>query len=197
MILKELNLGKRVRCTCGSCEGTGIYKGFLEGEDLGVICSSCNGTGYYILNMKDNMQLVMDEERNIIYVVENGIVSYPVELFKELKRRDDVNYVMYGTGRNFSTSWLFKHYASEINVITYEEFLNGYLPLPMRQYTCPRQISQDYGDGSFKYECHKCHSLFSECPNYGKMDCWNAFYEDAKTIEEKQAVLRMVNKSKY
>ena len=69
------------------------------------------------------------------------------------KKRDDVNYVMYGTGRFFSPEYLFDHGASEINVIRYSEFLEGKLPLPMMQYTCPRQISQNYGNAEFDNDC--------------------------------------------
>ena len=195
MTLDELNLGKKVRCVCGSCDGTGIYKGFLERDDLGVICQSCNGTGNYVLNIRDNMQLVRDNTNGVVYLVKDGIISHTIELFEELNRRDDVNYVMYGTSRYFSPTWLFEHGASEINVIRYEEFLNGALPLPMREYTCPGYLSQNYGDSSFENDCfgHGAHS-FSDCSLYGKMECWAKFYGDAKTIEEKQAVLRMINK---
>ncbi len=195
MILEELKTGKKVRCVCESCEGTGIYKGVAEHDDLGVICHYCNGTGNYVLNVEDNMQLVRDNNNGVVYVVIDGIISHQVELFKELNRRTDVNYVMYGTGRFFSPTYLFEHGASEINVIRYEEFLNGVLPLPIKEYVCPRQLSQDYGDCSFDNDCFShCSGSFAKCDKYGKLECWNKFYDGAQTIDEKQAVMRMINK---
>ena len=36
MYLKELDLGKEVKCDCKDCSGTGVYKGWREQRDLGV-----------------------------------------------------------------------------------------------------------------------------------------------------------------
>ena len=102
MYLKELDLGHEVKCTCGACDGTGIYKGGAERDDLGVICNCCNGPGYYVLKLKKNMQLVQDEKNGIVYKVTDGIINGRVTLFSKLQKRDDVNYVMYGTGRFFT-----------------------------------------------------------------------------------------------
>lgn len=190
MFLKELELGHEAKCICGSCEGTGIYKGFAERDDLGVVCYHCNGKGYYTLELDENIQLVQDEKTKTIYEVNRGLIVGTVCLFNELKKRDDVNYVMYSTGRVFSPEYLFEHGASEINVIRYEEFMQEKLPLPMMKYTCPRQISQNYGNGNFDNDCEI--GLFSECKKFGTQECWNKFYEGAKTIEEKQNVLKRV-----
>ena len=54
MYLKELDLGHETKCTCWSCEGTGIYKGISEYDDLGVICRRCKGKGYYTLELNEN-----------------------------------------------------------------------------------------------------------------------------------------------
>jgi len=32
-------------CECDSCGGTGLYKGFAEGEGSAVVCHDCKGTG--------------------------------------------------------------------------------------------------------------------------------------------------------
>ena len=190
MFLKELDLGHETKCTCGSCKGTGIYKGFAEHDDLGVLCYYCNGRGYYTLELNENMQLVQDEKTGTVYKVSDGLIVGSVSLFNELQKRDDVNYVMYSTGRDFSPKYLFEHGASEINVIRYEEFIQGKLPLPMMQYTCPRQISQSYGNAEFYNDCG--FGCFSDCKKFGTRECWNKFYGEAKTIEEKQNVLKKV-----
>ena len=38
-------MSERVKADCESCGATGIYKGFAEGQGVGVVCSSCDGTG--------------------------------------------------------------------------------------------------------------------------------------------------------
>lgn len=35
----------QIEVQCPSCEGTGLYKGFAEGEGCAVVCSVCKGTG--------------------------------------------------------------------------------------------------------------------------------------------------------
>lgn len=34
-----------VEAECGSCRGTGIYRGFAEPKGVGVVCLSCDGSG--------------------------------------------------------------------------------------------------------------------------------------------------------
>lgn len=34
-----------LKVECGSCRGTGIYRGFAEPSGVGVICVNCDGTG--------------------------------------------------------------------------------------------------------------------------------------------------------
>ena len=190
MYLKELHLGHEAKCTCGSCKGTGVYKGFAEKEDLGVVCSSCNGTGFYTLKLDEQTQLVKDEGTGIVYVVEDGMIEGSVKLFDGLQVREDVKYVVYGTGRVFSPDYLFKHGATDVEVVRYSDFVNGKLPLPLENYTCPRFISQSYGNADFDNDCRL--GLMSDCDKYGTQECWDKFYGDAKTVEEKQDVLRHV-----
>lgn len=35
----------KIAIQCESCEGTGVYRGFAEGEGEGVVCINCRGTG--------------------------------------------------------------------------------------------------------------------------------------------------------
>jgi hypothetical protein len=34
-----------IKTQCGSCRGTGLYRGFAESLGVAVICLRCNGTG--------------------------------------------------------------------------------------------------------------------------------------------------------
>lgn len=190
MYLKELDLGHETKCTCGACEGTGIYKGFAERDDLGVICNRCKGKGYYTLELNENLQLVQDEKTGVVYKVNGGLIVGSVSLFNGLQKRDDVNYVMYSTGNACSPKSLFEDGVSKINVIRYEEFIQGKLPLPMKQYYCPKKISDFYGDSKFDNDCKL--GNFSDCKKYGTQECWDKFYGEAKTVEEKQNVLKKI-----
>jgi hypothetical protein len=35
----------KVESECGSCGGTGVYRGFAEPAGVGVVCLNCDGTG--------------------------------------------------------------------------------------------------------------------------------------------------------
>ena len=37
---------------CNSCNGTGLYQGFMERKDEAVICVNCGGSGARPLNVK-------------------------------------------------------------------------------------------------------------------------------------------------
>ena len=188
--LEELALKRSIKCTCTNCNGTGIHVGTTKRNGLGIICYYCNGKGYNTLLLRNNIGLVKDEEQNIGYEVKNGIIIGTIKLFDKLQIRDDVKYVMYSAGKNFSPNYLFEHGASEINIITYKEFINGALPLPMMQYTCPAKISLQYGKGEFFNDCDI--GSFENCKKFGTQECWEKFYGKAKTIEEKQNVLKRV-----
>lgn len=194
MYLKKLKLGNEAKCICEACNGTGLYVGFTERNGLAVICNACNGKGYYTLELNESRQLVQDEKNGVVYKVNDGIITDRIRLFDKLQRRDDVKYVMYGTGRVLSPEYLFEHGANEINVISYNNFLKGEFPIPAMQYTCPAELAQSYEDSSFDDSiCMKfCgfNSLFSDCKNYGSEECWNKFYGNAKTIKEKQKRLK-------
>ena len=38
-----------VKAECGSCSGTGLYRGFCEAPGTAVICLTCAGTGCQII----------------------------------------------------------------------------------------------------------------------------------------------------
>lgn len=36
---------KSIEVQCGSCSGTGLYRGFAEPQGVAVVCLQCDGTG--------------------------------------------------------------------------------------------------------------------------------------------------------
>lgn len=174
MNLKDLELGDTITCKCKECCGTGIYKGFAQKEDLAILCSHCSGRGFTVLELEIGQKLVQDEANGIVYLVENGVIISIIEVFDKIKERKDVNYVIYtNRATSLSPDYLFENGESEVNVIRYEEFLKGVLPLPMMKYTCPRWISQSFGKSKFDNDCGI--GTFTSCKKFGKSECWDKF----------------------
>lgn len=192
MFLKNLNLGNEIKCTCELCDGTGIDVNRSGIDGIAVICR-CNGRGYYTLKLNEGMQLVQDEQTGVIYKVNNGIIDGFVTLFNELKKRDDVNYVMYSTVEPIKYLLGMFGGVSEPWAIRYSEFLKGKLPLPLKGGNCPKNISEDYGKSEFVIgRCLYTPSL--ACNKYYTLECWEEFYGEAKTNEEKQKVLKKLTR---
>ena len=194
MVLKDVNLGHEVKCTCELCRGTGIYKGQNDQDGLAVVCVFCNGEGYYTLKLNKEVQLVKEEQTGVIYKVKGGMIDKPVELFHGRKKRDDVSYVMYGTDHLATMSAYLEKGATKDNIIKYQDFLDGMLPIPMSELVCPQQFMQYYGRESFFDDCPPEIGSFSECDKHGTEECWDRFYGNAATPDEIQAVLRKVKR---
>jgi DnaJ-class molecular chaperone len=41
-----------VKAECGSCSGTGLYRGFAEPQGTAVVCHTCRGTGCQTITYK-------------------------------------------------------------------------------------------------------------------------------------------------
>lgn len=191
MIVTNKELGDQIKCNCPSCNGTGIYKGFTTRGDLAVVCSTCNGSGYYILKNDKNARFEYDENTNTIYGINNN-EPFEATIFKELHVIDNINYVIYDTQYRLTSNYLFEHGIDKVYIIKYSDFLNGKLPLPLMEYTCPAFILQNYGDEQFDNDCPL--GSFIDCTKFGKEECWNKFYGKAKTLEEKQKLLTKLRK---
>ena len=189
IILNEVLLDKKAKCTCGSCNGTGVYQGFLERDGLAVVCSYCNGKGYYTIDLDERTQIVQDIKTKATYVVEDGIIDGRVDLFRGLVKRNDIKYVVFSTARCLSPQYCFEHGVSEDEVLPYEKFLKGNLPVPESDLLCPAQLVQTYSNDDFDNDCI-CVGCFSDCEKFRTKKCWDKFYEGAETFEEKQAVLK-------
>lgn len=182
---------REIKYVCDICKGTGIYKGCAEKEGLGVVCRICYGKGYHTLQLKPTDEVLRDDKSEMLYIVNNEKIRLKIREFNSLNIRDDIKYVVFYTGRIFSPEFLFKKGADEVNVIRYSKFIEGDLPLPLQKYTCPQQFSRNYYlSETFKNDC--INGLIEKCKKYGKNDCWEKFYGDAKTNKEKQKVLKMM-----
>lgn len=148
---------------CPSCNGTGLYQGMAEGDEMAVICYKCNGTGafHYVYHytpftgrkIKGGIQRVY--KKGTQYKMGLGIIKFD------------------GIG--------------EIDMdkegVSYEEFLTGKMPKHITKLECPMLADQG--------ACHdipgfvdKCNDLndgwigyIPKCKHYSKKEeCWKRFY---------------------
>lgn len=158
---------------CMACDATGLYIGFGEIDGAAVICSKCNGTGK---------------------------VDFEYQPFTKKRIRDDVV-------RVFKGSFGFVHSASNVMQddgfvlafasagCTYEEWLNGAEPKPVKELYCPYYwtdqglknnevnnlyrncCSEGFRRGDYIYNCKH----FSK-----KQWCWATFEAKMPTEDEEE-----------
>ena len=87
-----------IQVECGSCQGTGLYRGFAEKPGTAVVCLSCNGSGERALEYKP---------------------------FTGRKERPGVERVFLSRGTFLGTG---VGQVANAKGITYEEFRQGKLP---------------------------------------------------------------------
>ncbi len=156
-----------VKVVCGSCDGTGLYKGIAERDDCAVVCTDCDGTG----------------------CVE---IMRTYEKFTERKKKE-------GVIRVFASSFGYVHASEDVVTkegklikfseggCTYEEFVNGVSPKPVKELYCPylwtHQEMQSARHPGYKFYQKHCYladnwvSGIKDCPKYcDKAKCW-ALYE--------------------
>ena len=71
MFLKDLNIVNEIKCTCNSCNGTGIYKN--KRRKLESLCDYCFGKGYIEHKANEKIRLIKDEDNKVVYEIENGV----------------------------------------------------------------------------------------------------------------------------
>ena len=122
----------------------------------------------------------------------DGKIKESLNLFKQLNKRKNVKYVLYEAGITSTPDRARNLGANDFNLVKYEDFMKGNIPLPMENYTCPMKISQNNGEGNFSENCDYW-GAFSQCEFYGKKECWEKFYGNAKSPAEKQKILKKGN----
>ena len=107
----------RAKAQCSSCGGTGLYSGMAESENCAVACTTCDGTGCEIID-----------------------ISYTP--FTKRRKTNKIK-------RVFSGSCGYKHSADDVTTkegvtikfsqagCTYDEWLKGAEPKPVKELYCP------------------------------------------------------------
>lgn len=157
----------KVDAVCKSCDGTGLYQGIGERDGAAVVCTRCDGTGC-------------------------ATIKINFERFTKRKMTDKVKRV-YGNGSGYCISCedvttedgrLFE-FSKE--GVSYEEWLQGKQPGPIKTLQCPYQWERQ----QLQHSDHKAHELhevhcrkglrslmISECRHrkeFGMAGCWEHY----------------------
>ena len=145
---------------CKACGGTGLYSGMAEAKGCAVICNMCNGSGFGI-NASGERKSVNGIRR--IFAHSAGFGHAPTGKYKNEK-----------TGKWFNF---------EDGGCTYQEWLHGAKPQPVKGLYCPylwtrQDLQTKDKNGLYKNHCSKHLSFGSitDCKQYPKMhECWDIF----------------------
>ena len=145
---------------CKACGGTGLYKGFAEKEGCAVVCNQCNGNGFK-KTASGERKLCNDVKR--VFAHSAGFVHAATGKYKNEK-----------TGKWFNF---------EDGGCTYQEWLAGLKPQPVKTLYCPylwtqQELQTRDKNGLYENHCGKHLHLGSitDCNRYPKMhECWNIF----------------------
>jgi len=143
-------------CICTDCNGTGLYRGFAEGKEFGVVCYECKGTG-------------------------KAHIKFEYDDFKGKVKRTEVKQVIAvnpGIGVAVSNGYTLDSFGG----MRYEDWFKG-KPFPpkseMRQFVCPAWWYQaaDYDlKPGWCREYGFSLGSFSSCPRFPKKElCWERF----------------------
>lgn len=149
-----------IKAVCSSCSGTGLYQGMAERGGAFVVCSSCKGTGCVTITREVFVKRKPQPKCKRVY--KNGCGYCITD--HDVTAKD-------GTLLEFSTAG-----------VTYQEWLEGKNPGPMKFLGCP--MSSDQGachhKKGFVEECNRLHggyfSLITDCKHQSKKhECWARF----------------------
>ena len=136
MILKGLKFNNNPLCYCEKCHGLGVTNYLSTDSKIGVICESCGGMGFESMILNDKEKLYIDEEKDEVYLIVNGVIKKNIRLFKKrIFKPNDFAYVIHGRSLFYfnlhslanSNSFLTDESSSKY-CIPYIDFMNGKMP---------------------------------------------------------------------
>lgn len=154
-----------LKIECPACQGTGLYIGMAERNGAAIVCHQCKGSGCYHY-------------------------QYSYKLFTKRKIRNDVK-------RVFGNSCGYIHSAEDVVAdgktikfskggASYQEWLNGKEPEPLKELYCPLQWSGQRWHSPLHCKDNFWGGYISECPKRCDMaKCWELYEkENAEAINE-------------
>ncbi len=90
---------KVIEAECNSCGGTGVYCGFMEPKNIGVICLDCGGTGKQIITYNPFERKKGKNNVNFIHIPNSKCIvdagpkgnQIPYKEFKRALTYEDIN----------------------------------------------------------------------------------------------------------
>lgn len=146
---------------CESCNSTGLYRGFAEGEGAAVVCKGCDGTGKAVFEMTYTKFTRRKKRRGVTRVFQANVgIGIGPGKDKEHKLEDfgGMSFKDWDAGKPFGPT------------------------TEMRNFVCPAWWYQtvDYKKKPDWKEC-QASGGFSKCPSFkGKAKCWERFDREQK-----------------
>ena len=155
-------MSKRLIMECKSCQGTGVYQGVGECDGAFVVCTTCQGTGMIEYHYTPFTGLNLNPKCKRVYNTSCGYAISDEDVI-----RDD------GVILPFSMAGC-----------TYDDWLNGVPPLPIKFLGCPLLTDQGgcHAIDGFVAECNRLNGgyigVIPTCKNKkNSAECWDRFDE--------------------
>lgn len=152
----------QVDVECSSCGGSGLYCGFAEKNGCAVICSTCNGTGCEKISYKPFVKRHIKHTIKRVFKSSYGYCHGPNNVIT-----DEGVLIRFEEGG-----------------CTYQEWLNGAEPKPVKDLYCP-YLWNNRGIGNEPLNrCKEDNTLcgrISNCKYYkDKAKCWELYEKRGK-----------------
>ena len=159
-----------VKEVCMYCHGTGIVKFPSKIEGLGTICSCCRGKGYLKVD-PTIIASICEQEPNVYRLRNIYRNSRHIQVFNGKVIDNNIKYVAFANRGTLGSSrgW-YEGDLESIQVITYEDYLQGKYPLPDESVLCPETLGKYPFDGLSDINCS------FECTKEQRSKCWQEFY---------------------
>ena len=150
----------KLQIVCQSCSGTGLYIGLAEQDGAAVICFICKGTGCQEYEFKYE-DFVSRKKRNDVVRVHKTSGGYCL------------------SGKDVEVNGVLIEFSK--GGVSYEEWLAGKQPTPMKKLYCPLQWTNQQWFSPLYCKDKYFGGLISECPyrkEHGLTKCWEEYRKE-------------------
>ena len=153
---------KEIKIECRRCNGTGLYQDITEPDECAVICTSCEGKGFVIFKYTEFTMRKFNFRIKRVFKKACGYIHTHEDFIRE-----DGKVIKFSEGG-----------------CSYEEWLNGEHPKPVKDLYCP-YLWDNRGMGN--KPCSRCidaPSVIGLCEHSNdKANCWKEYEERTATCQ--------------
>jgi len=178
-----------IKESCSHCQATGIIT--QKNSKIGTICSHCRGKGY--ITFKEDYIIKITKQtssptNNRYKILSKWNLLKSIYLFEELQKITGIDYIAFANaGLSGTTDQWYINTNTSGELITYEDYLKGFFPLPDEQVLCPKDFTDFPLDNN-----NDCQLT---CTKEQRNKCWKMFYNNNNTLEDKQKIIATKVKS--